>query len=147
MNKIMQYIVWILLLYIVILISRKQRKPTQKVDIEYQEALLELEGKNFFCYNNKQDVQYAIEIVLIPQLAPNFEIIFLNGKNPESDYDEWLIKQILYNLKHYSKFPHLFKVRNGEIVELSINNEFYNTIDQKKPMNGLIQTIDRFFQD
>ncbi|MEO6524005.1 MAG: hypothetical protein ABIN91_20140 [Mucilaginibacter sp.] len=107
--------------------------------------LLELEGKNFFCYNNKKDVQDAIEIILIPLLASNFEIIFLNGKNPESDYEEWLIKHILYNFKHYSKFPHLFKVRNGEIIELSINNEFYNTIDQNKPMSALINIIDAFF--
>jgi len=111
------------------------------------QSFTELEGKNFFCYNNKKNVKDAIEIILLPQLSPNFEVIFLNGKTPESDYDDLLIKLIFYRFKDYSKFPHLFKIRNGEIIELSINNEFYNTIDQKKPMSGLIYIIDNFFHN
>lgn len=112
----------------------------------YKEAILQLEGKNFFCYNNKTDVQDAIEIVFIPQLSPGIETIFLNGKKPESDYDEWLISRIMHNFKHYSKFPHLFKIRNGEIIERSINNEFYNMVDQNKPMAEFFKVIDEFFE-
>jgi len=118
--------------------QRKKRK--------FAANLLTLEGKNFFCYNNRKKSRLFIEESIRPQLAQYVECIYLEGREPVSAYDPIIVSQLLYSVKNYSKFPHLIKIRNGELIEHSINNQLFNTLEQKKPIESLLKEIDGFFE-
>jgi len=117
----------------------------RKVDKEFKEYLLSLGDKNFFCYNNRTEAKDFIEKELLPKLNDQIEVIYLEGREPKSKFVKNFISLALYRLKNYNKFPHLFKVRNGELMDESINNEFYNTMNQNKPLDKLLQRVNLFF--
>lgn len=102
--------------------------------------------KNFFCYNNRSDAKDYIETHLLPHLDYEIELIYLDGKTPKSAYQQEIIAQVLYDFKDYTRFPHLVKVRDGKLIDKSINNAFFNTMRQNKPMEQLIAEINYFFE-
>jgi hypothetical protein len=104
-----------------------------------------LGDKNFFCYNNRADAKTFIENELIPRLDNGIELIYLDGHEPRSKYVQDHISLALYKLQNYSRFPHLLKLRNGDIIDESINNEFFNTMTQNKPLDKLLMDINSFF--
>lgn len=114
---------------------------------KYNKYLKQLEGKNFFCYNNKTKSLEFIRHHILPNLPASVEVIFLDGKTPESDYELKFISRALYKFNEYQGFPHLFKVRNGNITDESINNELFNTINQTKPVDELMSKIIDFFEE
>ncbi len=124
-------------------IGHFQRKNFEK---KYAEFLNENNGKNFFCYNNRKNSKQYIEENIIPNLNDGIEIVYLNGKKIESEYNSEFISEALYGLKHYNKFPHLMKIRNGKLIDKSINNPFYNILNQNKPKKELLSQIGAFFE-
>ncbi len=120
-----------------------QRKRKEK---KFAEFLVEHNGKNFFCYNNREDAKKYIEDKVIPNLSDKIEIIYLNGRKVESEYDENAISKALYNLKYYEGFPHLMKIRNNKLIEKSINNSFYNMMNLNKSKNNFLLEINNFFE-
>ena len=124
--------------------SRRMEEKNFKRD--YINYLHRINGKNFFCYNNRENVQEFIETNIIPSLPKDVEIIFLNGRVVESDYTKTFMSHALYDLKNYQKFPHLVKIRNGEVLDFSLNNTFYNMINQKQPLDKLLAEINHFFE-
>lgn len=124
-------------------IGHFQRKKFEK---KYAEFLNENNGKNFFCYNNRKNSKEYIEEDIIPNLTDGIEIVYLNGKKVESAYNAEFISEALYKLKNYNRFPHLMKIRNGKLIDKSINNTFYNLINQNKPKKVLLNEINIFFK-
>ncbi len=120
-----------------------QRKRFEK---KYSEFLTENNGKNFFCYNNRKNSKEYIEEKIIPNLTDRIEVVYLNGKKVESEYNVEFISEALYKLKNYSRFPHLMKIRNGKLIDKSINNPFYNVLNLNKPKNELLTQINLFFE-
>jgi len=112
----------------------------------YTKYLPKIEGKNFFIYNNRKNSTLFIENNLIPHLNKDVEVIFLDGEYPKSTFSREFISHMLHDLKNYKKFPHLMKVRNGEVLDQSVNNELYNTLNQGKAIDNLIDTIHSFFE-
>ncbi len=114
-------------------------------DRQLKSYLIDLGDKNFFCYNNRADAKDFIEKELLPRLDKNIELIYLDGRQPKSSYEKDKISLTLYKLKKYTRFPHLLKVRSGQIIDESINNEFFNTMKQNKPIDKLVSDINNFF--
>ncbi len=114
-------------------------------DIKLEKYLLKLGDKNFLCYNNREDAKDFIENKLLPKLDRNIEVIYLDGLEPKSNYAKEQISLTLYKLKKYNRFPHLLKIRGGQIIDESINNEFFNTMRQNKSIDNLVETINKFF--
>lgn len=113
---------------------------------ELKKYLSRLGDKNFFCYNNRIDAKDFIEKELIPKLDKDIELIYLDGRQPKSSYALDHISLALYKLKNYTRFPHLLKIRNGQMIDESVNNEFFNTMTQNKPLDKLLDDIDLFFE-
>lgn len=113
---------------------------------QFKAYLPQLEGKNFFCYNNKIKSLDFIEHDILPNLSESVEVIFLNGRTPESAYEQEYISQALYRFKNYHGFPHLLKIRNGSTFDESLNNELFNVIQQNKPINELFERMGSFFE-
>ncbi|MEM7087673.1 MAG: hypothetical protein AAF489_15945 [Bacteroidota bacterium] len=124
-------------------IGHFQRKKFEK---KYVEFLNENNGKNFFCYNNRKNSKQYIEEDIVPNLNDEIAIVYLNGKKIESEYNSEFISEALYGLKHYNKFPHLMKIRNGKLIDISINNPFYAVLNMNKSKTELLNKINVFFE-
>lgn len=137
----------ILVLFLPVLIALYpiQYFRRKRFEKKYAHFLLESSGKNFFCYNNRKNAKQYIEDEIIPNLAEEIEIVYLNGKKVETAYKPEFISEVLYKLNHYNGFPHLIKIRNGKLIEKSINNPFYNILNVNKPKKELLTKINRFF--
>ena len=131
------------IILIFIPIGHLQRKNFEK---KYAEFLTKNDGTNFFCYNNRKNSKEYIEGEIIPNLIDGIEIVYLNGKKVESEHNSEFISEALYGLKNYSRFPHLMKIRNGKLIDKSINNPFYNVLNLNKPKSELLTKINRFFE-
>ena len=137
------FILAIPFMIIFIPIGHFQRKKFEK---KYAEFLNENNGKNFFCYNNRKNSKQYIKEDIVPNLNNGIEIIYLNGKKIESEYNTEFISEALYGLKHYNKFPHLMKIRNGKLIDKSINNPFYGVLNMNKSKTELLNKINLFFE-
>ena len=111
----------------------------------FKKYLLELGDKNFFCYNSRADAKDFIEKELLPRLDVGVDVLYLDGREVKSSYERKFMSMALYKLKDYRRFPHLLKIRNGEMIDESINNEFFNTKNQGKPIEKLAADIHSFF--
>jgi hypothetical protein len=118
----------------------------QRFEKKYAEFLIENNGKNFFCYNNRKNSKQYIAEDLLPSLRKGIEIVYLNGKSIESEYNSEFMSKALYSLKNYNKFPHLIKIRNGQLIDMSINNPFYGVLNMDNSKTELLEEINLFFE-
>ncbi|MCL5127729.1 hypothetical protein [Algibacter sp. L4_22] len=118
----------------------------KRFEKKYSEFLTKNNGKNFFCFNNRKNSKEYIEEIIAPNLLESIEIVYLNGKKIESEYDSEFISAALYGLKKYNKFPHLMKIRNGKLIDKSINNAFYSVLNMNKSKTELLNKINMFFE-
>ncbi|WP_396601677.1 hypothetical protein [Algibacter sp. R77976] len=137
------FILAIPFMIVIIPIGHFQRKKFEK---KYAEFLNKNNGKNFFCYNNRKNSKQYIEEDIVPNLNDGIEIVYLNGKKIKSEYNSEFISEALYGLKHYNKFPHLMKIRNGKLIDKSINNPFYGVLNMNKSKVELLTKINQFFE-
>ena len=114
---------------------------------KYNDYLQTISGTNFFCYNNKTNSKDFIEKNILPTLTPDIKIIYLDGKTPKSDYNQSFISKALYSIKDRKGFPYLLKISNGQLIDKSINNDFYNTMNQNKDIGQLSKKIISFYQN
>jgi len=136
----------VFIIFAVILYAWLKTQPVKSnLDNDYRNYIEKLGDKNFFFYNNKRRPKSFIEANILPYLPEHVEIIYLNGKKPESEYPETVVSHMLYQSKAYDGFPHLVKLRNGVVTELSINNEVSNCIYQHKNFDLILFKIYAFF--
>ena len=59
-----------------------------------------------------------------------------------------LYKSFRNNIKSLkpNKFPHLIKIRNGKLIDKSINNAFYSVLNMNKSRTELLNKINMFFE-
>jgi len=113
---------------------------------KYKDYLQTISGTNFFCYNNRTNSKDFIEKNILPTLTPDIKVIYLDGKTPKSDYDQGFISKALYSIKDRKGFPYLLKISDGQLIDKSINNDFYNTMNQNKDIGQLSKKIISFYQ-
>ncbi len=112
---------------------------------KYKAYLQTINGTNFFCYNNKTNSKDFIEKNILPTLSSDINVIYLDGRTPKSDFEQKYISKTLYNIKDSKGFPYLLKISNGHLIYKSINNDFYNTMNQNKDVGQLNEKIKEFF--
>lgn len=123
------------------------RYKQQKFNRDYQAYLLEIEGANFFCYDNRKKGRDYIEKEVIPNLNTKISIIFLDKNTIQNtEYKDQFIFHSVNNFKNFSRFPHLMKVRNGQIIDLSINRLMFACINKEKNIDCLFAEINSFFE-
>ena len=114
---------------------------------EYNEYLQTIEGKNFFCYNNRKNGREYIEEQIIPNLPSEVEVVYLNGRKIESQmYEPKYLSKAFYGFKNYTKFPQLLKIRRGKAIDCSLNSELFNCLNQGKNANEIFLKMNDFFQ-
>lgn len=113
---------------------------------KYLEYLRSIEGTKLFCYNSRANYQSYIRNNIIPLLPKDVKLVYLDGKVPVSEYEQQYISHALYNIKDRKGFPYLLKIHDGQLVDQSINNEFYNTMNQNKDVRPLLEKIESFYK-
>lgn len=142
--NIVSLFLWLSPLVIVLFVLGYFR--TIKSEREYEDFLLTIDGTKFFCYNNRKKNKEFIEKIILPTLSSDIKVIYLDGKTPKSDYDQKFISRLLYSIKDRKGFPYLLKISNGQLVDKSISNDFYKTMNQNKDIGQLNKNIISFYQ-
>ena len=113
---------------------------------KYKQYLLTIDGTNFFCYNNRTNSKDFIEKNILPTLLPDIKVIYLDGRTPKSEFEQSYISKALYSIKDKKGFPYLLKISGGQLIDKSINNDFYNTMNQNKDIGQLNKKILSFYE-
>jgi len=119
----------------------------KRFKIRYQNYLLSIEGKKFFCYNTRKNNHHYIEKNIISNLSDDIEYVFLEGKNLKSEYIKEYMSHMLAAVSDRKGFPYLIKISNGKAIDKSMNNEFYNFKNQNKNPEDLIILINKAFNN
>ncbi len=109
----------------------RSSQETKRFKQAYNTFLEENEGREFFCYTNREGFCNFIEEKLIPNLDDDIFIVKLEGKVPKSEFDEKFISYSLYRLNNVG-FPNVMKIVNGQFIDQSIHSEIYNAINNEK---------------
>ena len=112
----------------------------------YTNYLLSIEGKKFFCYNNRKNNHHYIEKNIIPNLR-DIESIFVESKHIRNDHDKQYISYMLSNVSDRKGSPYLIKISNGKALDKSISNEFHNFKSQNKNPEDLLILINNSFNN
>lgn len=121
-----------------------QRKRFKK---RYRNYLLTIEGKKFFCYNNRKNNHHYIEKNILPNLTNDIEPVFLEGKRIRNEDNREYLSHMLLNVSKRKGFPYIIKISNGKALDISMNNEFYNFKSQNKNPEDLIVLINTSFEN
>ena len=120
-----------LIVILVVIASYQSKRERNKFLERYQEFLNQNEGQEFFCYTIRKDFVDVIEQQLIPTLDSRIKIIKLEGKDPITDLDREFISYALNRLISIG-FPNVMKITHGVVEDISLHNEIYNAINNKK---------------
>jgi hypothetical protein len=99
-------------------------------------------GRNFFCYKNKESAEIFIQKNIEPYLSKR--ITFVNLNNPESVSE--IDSRIFKILKKNDKFPCLVKFRDDNVFQKPMYNEFYKALFITKSHEELVDEIIDFFE-
>ena len=111
---------------------------------KFADYLKRMDGACFFCYNSrKSSVDFARETI-VPQLAPTIQVVFVNGKNIEDVPEKQFVSRMLYDVKDRKGFPYLLKIKNGQVLDCSISNQFYGIMQSNKPIGQMLERINSF---
>ena len=137
-------IIIVIIGYVVISGSLSQKRFQKR----YKLFLERMNGACFFCYNSRRNsVEFAKNIV-VPALNPKIHIVFVDGAEIKFGPDSDCISRMLYDERgrRGSKgFPYLLKIVDGQVLHLSVNNQFYNTVANGKPLLPLLAVINEFY--
>ncbi|MFD2717630.1 hypothetical protein ACFST9_02815 [Hymenobacter monticola] len=112
---------------------------------DYSQFLERMAGACFFCYNSrKSSVEFARDVI-VPELATSVHIVFVNGKEVEFGADSKYISRMLYDIKERKGFPYLLKIEDGQVANMSVNNQFYSIMIGRKPIEPLLDRMNTFF--
>lgn len=120
----------------------------RKLNAEFNTYLKELEGRNFFCYNNRQNSYAYITKEIIPNLPDGVEPLFLNGKQIEcKDLNPKFMSKAFNDFKNYRNFPHMMKIRNGRVYDESLNHELYLSLNQNQDQSQIFDKMKVFLSE
>jgi hypothetical protein len=112
---------------------------------EYTEYLRRMNGACFFCYNSrKSSVAFARDVV-VPALEPTVQVVFVDGSKVDCGPNSKFISKMLYSVKERKGFPYLLKIRDGQVLDLSVNNQFYSILLGSKPIEPLLARVNAFY--
>jgi uncharacterized membrane protein YbaN (DUF454 family) len=112
---------------------------------EYKLYLERMNGACFFCYNSrKSSVEFARNIIA-PALEPDIHVVFVDGRDVESSDDSKYISKMLYSIQERKGFPYLLKIKDGQVINMSVNNQFYSIMIGSKSITPLLERINAFY--
>jgi hypothetical protein len=99
-------------------------------------------GRNYFCYKNKEYTENYIKINIEPRLRDRVSFVNLNDMNITSQYSA----RELNILNCSNVYPYLLKIRDNRLIKKQMYNEFYRALFISKSNSNLIEDINSFFE-
>ena len=127
---------------LIILYAHFSDKQFQK---RYHQFLERMNGACFFCYNSRKSSVDFARNVIVPELAISIHIVFVDGNKVVADSESDYISKMLGSITERKGFPYLLKIENGQVLNLSVNNQFYSILIGRKPIAPLVDRIHAFF--
>ena len=112
---------------------------------EYKLYLERMNGTCFFCYNSRRSSIDFAKNIIVPALRPNIQVVFVDGKDVESGNGSKYISKMLYSIQERKGFPYLLKIKDGQVLNMSVNNQFYSILIGRKPITPLLERINTFY--
>jgi hypothetical protein len=106
-------------------------KDKKQFELEYSEFLSKNEGMELFCYTNREKFEKVIETKILPSLDESIHVVKLIGKEATTNLDKKYISHALYRIKNIG-FPNVMRVVNGQLLDVSLHSEIYNSINNEK---------------
>jgi hypothetical protein len=95
---------------------------------QYQAFLSRNNDLVFFCYSDRKRNQVFVQQKILPHLDPAIYTIFIQGNEPQSDFDKRSVARMLDNVKHKS-CPMLLHIANGQVFETTLEDDLQQVID------------------
>lgn len=104
-----------------------------------------MNGTCFFCYNSRKSSVAFVREVILPELDPSVCVVFVDGRKVNCGADSAYISRILYHVKERKGFPYLLKIEDAQVIDTSVNNQFYSIMIGRKPIAPLLERINAFY--
>jgi len=143
LRGVVLFVLWISppgLILMMVLAARTSKEESEAWKREYADFLRTVEGREFFCYTSRRNSRDWVESNILPGLAREVEVIFLDGKIPKCSLPQRCVSHVLCNLENVG-FPNVMKVVNGKILDLSLHHELYDTINQNLPPERFMERL------
>ncbi|RYE20393.1 MAG: hypothetical protein EOP45_11125 [Sphingobacteriaceae bacterium] len=69
----------------------------------------------------------------------------MDGRDVQSDDDSKYISKMFYSIQERKGFPYLLKIKDGQVLDMSVNNQFYSILIGRKPITPLLERINTFY--
>lgn len=142
---IIAIVFFIVLIPIIIIFLPFGIYQSNQLEKRFQAFLKEHNGQNYFIYNNGRKSQNFIEENALPKIPTAVNILYLKKKELQVKKNKEFFSMMVYRIKNYKRFPHLIKIRNGEIIDISINQELFAWKNQGKGSKQFFDLINIFF--
>jgi hypothetical protein len=117
----------------------------KKFKKDYAEYLKKKDGACFFYYNNRKSSINYIREFLLPELPEYVQVVFVERREVDSGPDGKYLAKMLGDVKERRGFPYLLKIMNGQVLECSVNNQFYSIMIGRKLLTPLLDRINAFY--
>lgn len=119
----------------------------QRASNAHRRYIRSLEGKHFFCYNNRAKGQAFIEQEILPKLPAHVEVLYLQGRHISSEqaYNGLHLLKTFHQFDHFTQFPHLVKIHQGQAINQSLFHELFDCLDNGAEPQILRDKMDAFF--
>ena len=127
------------LFYIKVVFDEKRFKK------RYEAYLKKMNGVCLLFYNNRKNSIEFVGKVIAPALDSNIKMIpvtrTLIKVGPESEF----LAKMLESVEARNGFPYLAKILDGKVFMKSVNTQFYNVMNDNKPLEPLLDRINNFY--
>ncbi|MDP6044940.1 MAG: hypothetical protein QGG25_04980 [Phycisphaerae bacterium] len=128
-------------LFVILLVTElRDKKEAEALQLEHERILRTIEGQEFFCYTSRQRSRDWVESNVLPQLAEDVQVIFLDGKTPKCPLPQHFISYALRHLDNVG-FPNVMIAANGKMLDASLHHELYNAINQNLPPEQFMEHL------
>jgi len=111
---------------------------------KYEAFLEKMNGAGFLFYNNRINSIDFVEKAIAPALKSDVKMIPVTRSKIVGDGSDCFGK-MLEDVETRNGFPYLAKVIDGNVLTESINSQFYNVMNGKKPIEPLLDRINAFY--
>jgi hypothetical protein len=113
---------------------------TSQFKEQYKAFLKGCDGYVFYCYSDRSQKQVYVQENILPHLDPSLNIIYVQGREPQSDFNQRFISIMLDSLTSKG-CPNLIRISDGQVLDVSLHKAWELAIEQENDPAKFVQII------
>lgn len=109
------------------------RLRDRRNDKEYTQFLADQEGSILFIYTSKKKTLEFTRNEIVPGLPSDVQVVYLNGKIPESNLERKHVSTLLYRIRPNGGFPLAVRILEGRTQVWSLNKKLNEALQKRQP--------------